>query len=124
MGVVIPISQVLSKTCSDPCTLAFPGGSEGPRRSTTRGVTTRLRAIHAAMTRRPSLLNIDEPVHVADRLHGAAEAVDPSGGAGHEALPPEVAGLAGVERELDRAMRHRQRARCVAALVLRIVRDP
>ena len=35
--------------------------------------------------------HIDVSVHVADRLHRAAEAVDEAGGAGHEALPAVMA---------------------------------
>ena len=69
------------------------------------------------------LRDVQEAVHVADRLHRPAEAVDPAGRAGHEALPAVVARRRRVERELDRAVRVRHRARRVVALVLRVVGD-
>ena len=43
--------------------------------------------------------DIHEAVHVAERLHRAAEAVEEAGGAGHEALPAVAALLAGAEAE-------------------------
>src|SRR5207302_4638444 len=96
------VIHVLSKTCSVACALPLPGGRCGPTTTATIGVVTALSAIHATMTLRPALDHIDEAVHVPDRLHRAAEAVDPAGGAGHEALPAVVAGLPRVERERDR----------------------
>ena len=49
--------------------------------------------------------HVHEAVHVPDRLHRAAEAVDEAGRTGHEALPAIVALLPGPERERDRAVR-------------------
>ena len=44
--------------------------------------------------------SIQKPIHVADRLHRAAEAVEEARGAGHEALPAIATRLAGAEAEI------------------------
>src|SRR5207244_7615309 len=71
----------------------------------------------------PSGLHVEEAVHVADRLHRSAPAADPAGRAGDKALPAVVARRRRVEGELDRLVRGLERARRIAALVLRVVGD-
>src|SRR5579864_7495924 len=101
-GVTMAVIHVLASTCSLACALPLPGGRCGPSTNATIGVAMTLRTIHEVTTLRPGLDHIEEPVHVANRLHRAAEAVDPAGGARDEALPAIVAGLARVEGESDR----------------------
>src|SRR5579872_283265 len=122
-GVTIAVIQVFASTCSLACALPLPGGRCGPSTSATMGVAMTLRTIHAVMTLRPGLDHIEEPVHVADRLHRAAEAVDPAGGARDEALPAIVAGFARMKCEGDRLVIEGERARRVAARMLGAVRD-
>src|ERR1700739_3174222 len=117
-GVTIAVIHALSTTCSAAWALPLPGARCGPRTTATSGVAIALSTIQAATTLRPGLENIEESVHVADRLHRAAEAVDPAGCARHEALPPVMAGLPRVEGELDRSVIERQRARRVPARML------
>ena len=135
IGVRIATIQVLSETCCALCVLAFPGGKAGPTKSATSGVAIALSTIQATITRFAwfvrregrcatvdiGLDDVQEAVHVADRLHRPAEAIEPARGARHEALPAVVALRARVERELDRPVRARQRARRVLARVLRVV---
>src|SRR5579884_4406052 len=139
-GVTTDTIQVLSNTCSVPWTLPLPGGIRRPTKIATSGVATALSTSHATTTRRPWFVesvgrrgaaagsaatlrpHVEKAVHVADRLHRAAEAVDPARRAGDKALPAEVTALGGrVERERDRPVRVRQRARREAALILGVV---
>src|SRR5437016_3300967 len=78
--VTLPVIHVWWKTCSVACARPLPGGRWGPTTTATIGVATTLSAIHATRTLRPELDHIEEPVHVADRLHRTAEAVDPARG--------------------------------------------
>ena len=70
-----------------------------------RGVL-RTRASEDAAWRRLTTASddIQEPIHVAERLHRPAEAVEEAGGAGYEALPAVAALGAGAEAEFDRAV--------------------
>src|SRR5437879_3651317 len=108
-GVITTSSTVLSNTCDSPTFVSLPGGMFGPSTKIMIGSRTIVPITVSTAIRRAcdALDHIHEPVHVADRLHRTAEAVDEAGRAGHEALPAVVALLAGVERERDRLVRHR-----------------
>src|SRR5690348_17131506 len=131
-GVITTSSTVLSNTCAFASSVPLPGGMFGPSTQMTSGRTTSVPTIVSSATRPPCVDSrpggrgsddIHESVHVADRLHRAAEPVDEAGGAGNEALPAVVALLAGTEREGDGRVGVRRAARRVVALVLRVVRD-
>src|SRR3954453_14900045 len=108
---------MLSVTCPLACSLALPGGRSGPSTKITSGRAISVHTTQMAPQRRAwftsrsraepaaSLDDIDEPVHVAERLHRAAEALYEPGGAGNEALPAVAPLLAGAEAEADRAVR-------------------
>src|SRR5579864_6402997 len=117
-GVTIAVIHVLAVTCSLACRLPLPGGRCGPSTNATIGVAMTLRTIQAVTTLRPGLDHIEEPVHVSDRLHRAAEAVDPARGARDEALPAIVACFARMEGEGDRPVVEGERAWRVAARML------
>src|SRR5512142_308357 len=135
IGVEAPIRTWLSNVCPMPWTLSLPGGIRGPITSAAIGLRAMLRPSQIQSTRFPcdvllrlvsataiSLDDVQEPVHVADRLHRPAEPELEAGRAGDEALPAVLALLAGPEGERDRPVRHRLRvARREAALVLRVV---
>src|ERR1700676_5229078 len=115
-GVITAVSTVLSVTCAAAWRLELPGGRCGPRTQMTSGVAIRLVTIVRTAIRRMwfgSFISddVEEAAHVADCLHGPAEAGDEALGAGHEALPAVVAGRAGAERERDRSVRHVEPAR-------------
>src|SRR4249919_2167841 len=93
--------------------------------ATTIGVAIALRTSEAitirrrwfgSFTWRPSR-HLQEPVHVADRLHRPAEAKEEAGSAWHEALPAVASRLAGPDHEGDRLMRLAQRAGTFFTLV-------
>src|SRR3984957_6291873 len=140
----MPIRTVLSVTCPEACSEPLPGGMIGPTKRTTRGVAISEETIQIRPKRRawlgsggagpgsaaiasspppvssptPPLHHVQEPVHVAERLHRPALPEDPSRRAGHEALPAVAALLSGPESEGDRAVRLRCRAGREFALVL------
>src|ERR1019366_5906586 len=115
----------------------LPGGMIGPTTSTTIGVAISEATSQIRPKRRawfgsggagcsvaistecpglwelggPSLPDVQEAVHVAERLHRPAVAVDPAGRARDEALPAVAPLCSRAERERDRAMRLRGRAR-------------
>src|SRR5450631_2463936 len=116
-GVAIASSTVLSVTLPEACSEPSPGGMIGPTRKITRGVAISEATIQIVVKRRAwfgslgsspgeidGLDDIQEAVHVAERLHRAAEAVQEACGARDEALPAVAALLAGVEAEFDRAV--------------------
>src|SRR5262249_38217887 len=124
---------VLSSTCCEDWSVELPGGIAGPTKIATSGATISEATIQTIRNFLPwpslgggplaGSVDIQEPVHVADRLHRAAEAEDVAGRARDEALPAVVAGIAGAEAERDRAVREREPAGGVVALVLRVVGD-
>src|SRR6185437_10199876 len=129
-GTDSAISTVLSVTWPDASTDPLPGGRPGPRTNTTSAVPITLTTSHHRTMRRKWLGSLtsdkpsdhlDEAVHVADGLHGTAEAVDETGGARHEALPAVQALDAGSERERDRLVVRAERAGRVVARILRVV---
>src|SRR5579884_747663 len=124
-GVITTRRTVLSVTWLEATVVPFPGGMFGPSTKTTSGRTIAVPITVSAAMRAPCprLDHIDVPIHVADRLHRAAEPVDEAGGARDEALPAVVARLAGAEGERDRLVRVRQGARRLVALVGRVVAD-
>src|SRR5438105_452171 len=122
-GVEMPNSTVLSTTWPEASTEPLPGGIPGASTNTTTGVRITLETSHHRATRRKWLTSfmrrgtlsshdLDEAVHVADRLHRPAEALDVAGGARHEALPAVQALPRGLETELDRVVIGAQRTRC------------
>ena len=101
-GVITTSSTVLSVTCALAPVVPLPGGMFGPstkiderQRRSRVPIDASALAIRAPWlaSRAPSD-DIHEAVHVADRLHRAAEAVEEAGRARHEALPAVVARLA------------------------------
>src|SRR5271166_3577264 len=136
-GVAIAKSTVLSVTWPEACSLPLPGGTIGPRSSTTSGVAMTLASSQIVAKRRawlgspPALPgaaagsdDIDEPAHVAERLHRAAVSEVEARGAGHEALPAVAALLGSAEAEGDRAVVAREFAGCFFAGVLGFFGDP
>src|SRR6266536_1300899 len=97
-GAITTRRTVLSKTCPFAASVRLPGGMFGPSTQITSGRTIAVPITVSAATRRPcdQLDHIDEAVHVADRLHRPAEAVEEAGRARHEALPPVMALLPGA----------------------------
>src|SRR5947209_1502459 len=73
---------------------------------------------------RSSSDDLEVPVHVADALHWASEALEESGRARNEALPPEKALLMRAERKRDRVVSRTQRTRSVGAGILRVIGNP
>src|SRR5579862_1724433 len=129
-GVAAASSTVLSVTCPDASTLPFPGGSPGPIRKITIGVmitvaishsTTMLRQWRVSSTFNASparSYDLQVTVHVADRLHRAAEPTDVAGRARHEALPAVEALVGRAERKSGLGVVVREAARRVATRVL------
>src|ERR1035438_8698752 len=104
-------STVLSVTFPEACSLPLPGGRIGPSTRITSGVAISDATTQMVVKRRAwfgssavSLDDIDEPIHVAERLHRPPEAVDVAGSAGDEALPAVAPLLACAEAEGDRAV--------------------
>ena len=96
IGVTMPSRTVLSITCPEAASVALPGGRSGAITTTTMGVAIdaehdpeRSRFVGSGWARSSPLVSdhVEEAVHVADRLHRSAEAVEEAGRAGHEALP-------------------------------------
>src|SRR5579871_3993356 len=89
------VSTSLSKRCPVASLLPVPGGRYGVRKTATSVIATALVASQITMIRPsgPSRVtnrrsrDVQEPVHVAERLHRASEPVEEPGGAGDEALP-------------------------------------
>src|SRR5437660_1595990 len=103
-GVISAVRTVLSVTCPAAWLELLPGGRCGPSTKMTSTVAIRLVTIVRTAIRRVwfgswfgRLDDIQEAVHVADRLHRPGGAVDESGRAGHEALPADPARPAGAE---------------------------
>src|ERR1017187_2808888 len=116
-GVAIASSTVLSVTFPEACSEPWPGGMIGPTRKITSGVAISEATTQIVVKRRPwlgspgtspeeidGLDDIQEPVHVAQRLHRTAEAVEKAGGAGDEALPVVAAFRPRSDAEFDRAV--------------------
>src|SRR5437867_355529 len=96
IGVMIAVRTVLSVTCPAAWGEPFPGGRCGPRTKITSKVAIKLvtivrRAIRRRWFASPDSDDIQEAVHVADRLHRSGEPVDEPRGAGYEALPTQTA---------------------------------
>src|ERR1700756_1899997 len=107
MGVASASVTVKSVTCPAAASLALPGGSTGPTKIATSGVAISEATIQIVRKRRRwsgwagsgsppagggaslgvALDDIDVAVHVAQRLHRAAEAEVSAGRARDEALP-------------------------------------
>src|SRR5580693_4444883 len=98
------------------------GASSGPTKMITSGIAMTVATSHSTRKRRqwfgssratPGAAagsdDIDEAVHVAERLHRAAVAIEEAGAAGHEALPAVAPLLARAEAEGDREMFARRR---------------
>src|SRR5579875_1832835 len=121
--------MMLSVVCPAASMLPFPGGRPGPNTQMTIGVRIAVAISQSSASRRKCGVlsavsnshNLYEAVHVPDGLHGATEAIDVAGRAGHKALPAVEALGPGTEGERDRLVRILQRARRIAALVLRVV---
>src|SRR5579872_6197911 len=111
IGVESPSRIVVSSIWWPAWTVWSPGGMLGASSRTTSSVAgmasataiqrTR-RKCSRPVTQRPRLsYDLDESVHVADRLHRPAEALDEAGGARDVALPAVQARAGGREAELD-----------------------
>src|SRR5581483_9696298 len=138
-GVEMPSSTVLSVTWPAAWTVPFPGGTMGPTRSTMSGVAITLATSQITTTRRKWLgsviaspcpchgsarsYDLDEAVHVADRLHRSAKTIDEAGRARDVALPAVEALARGAEGERDRVVVLAQRTGCVVTRVLGVVGD-
>ena len=118
IGVTIAEHHLVVEDLLVPARVALPGGMCGPTKITTSGVAIALRTSQTTTTRcrsrgrmaapvprsgrPPSGRHVEEAVHVADRLHRPAEAVERSRRRRGRSTASGSGRASGAERERDR----------------------